>query len=59
MTVRSSFERLREATPPLLLVAVALVAGAVYGYLRGRYGPAVAFGLGAILASLFVVLTDS
>lgn len=53
-----SFGRDRTAASPLLVLAVALAVVAGYGYLRGAYGSAIALGVGAILASLFVLLTE-
>ena len=50
--------RVRTAASPLLVLAVALACAAAYGYLRGAYGSAVVLGVGAILTSLFVLLTE-
>ena len=50
--------RVRTAASPLLVLAVALACAAAYGYLQGAFGSAIALGIGAILASLFVLLTD-
>ncbi|MFC4449646.1 hypothetical protein [Halorussus aquaticus] len=49
--------RIRSAASPLLVFAVALTATAVYGYLRGAYLTAIAVGVGAVLTSVFVLLT--
>ena len=49
--------RLRTVASPLLALAVALAAVSTYGYLRGAYVTAIVLGVGAILTSLFVVLT--
>jgi lipopolysaccharide export LptBFGC system permease protein LptF len=49
--------RLRSLSP-VLVVGVLLVLAAGVNYLGGRYGGAVAAGVGAILACSFAVLTD-
>ena len=49
--------QVRTAASPLLVLTVALAGVAAYGYLRGEYGSAIVLGVGAILASLFVLLT--
>ncbi len=49
--------RIRAAASPLVVLAVALAAGALVGYLRGAYPTAIAVGVAAVLTSVFVLLT--
>ena len=57
MRTSAFVRRLRTGASPLVILAVALTAVAAYGYLRGAYATAIPVGVGAILASLFVLLT--
>lgn len=56
MRTSAGLRSIRSAASPLLVLAVALAAVAVLGYLRGAYTTAMLVGIGAILTSLFVLL---
>ena len=57
MRTEAFVRQLRSAASPLLALAVALAAVSAVGYLRDAYATAILLGVGAILTSLFVVLT--